>query len=70
MSALPGEHYCLMHQGNHSHYDKRNCLVCKLTAALEKTLRERDELVNKILAERAAQKTPAPIADLWGSIGG
>jgi hypothetical protein len=28
--ALPGEHYCLKHQGNHSHYDEINCTVCKL----------------------------------------
>jgi len=27
--ALEGEHYCKDHQGNHSHYDKHNCIVCK-----------------------------------------
>lgn len=32
--ALPGEHYCLSHQGNHSHYDPHNCTVCRLRAAL------------------------------------
>lgn len=32
--ALPGEHYCAKHQGNHSHYDPRNCTVCRLVAAL------------------------------------
>ena len=26
--ALPGEHYCEKHQGNHSHYDEHNCVVC------------------------------------------
>jgi hypothetical protein len=30
--ALPGEHYCLLHQGNHSHYATHNCTVCKLQA--------------------------------------
>jgi hypothetical protein len=28
--ALPGENYCLEHQGNYSHYAKHNCTVCKL----------------------------------------
>ena len=32
MNALPGERYCLTHQGNHSHYDVVNCTVCKLSA--------------------------------------
>lgn len=26
--ALWGEHYCLRHQGNHSHYAEANCTVC------------------------------------------
>ena len=30
MSALPGTHLCKDHQGNHSHYDKENCEICKL----------------------------------------
>jgi len=30
--ALPGEHYCEAHQGNHSHYAKKNCTVCRLEA--------------------------------------
>lgn len=34
--ALPGEHYCREHQGNHSHYDPKNCTVCKLQAKLRK----------------------------------
>jgi hypothetical protein len=34
--ALPGEHYCLAHQGNHSHYDSINCTVCKLKAHIAK----------------------------------
>jgi hypothetical protein len=38
--APPGEHLCLAHQGNTSHYDKCNCTICKLEARcalLEKT---------------------------------
>lgn len=31
-SALEGEHYCVAHQGNHSHYDPKNCRVCQLEA--------------------------------------
>jgi len=27
--ALEGEHFCEEHQGNHSHYDKKNCSLCK-----------------------------------------
>jgi cell division protein FtsB len=30
--VLPGENYCLGHQGNHSHYAEINCTVCKLQA--------------------------------------
>lgn len=33
--ALPGEHYCLLHQGNCSHYATHNCTVCKLQAQLD-----------------------------------
>lgn len=33
--ALPGQHYCLPHQGNHSHYDPINCTVCKLEKQVE-----------------------------------
>ena len=40
--ALPGEYYCLAHQGNHSHYDQINCTVCKLEKQVE-------ELENKIM---------------------
>jgi len=27
--ALKGEHLCLQHQGNHSHYAEENCVICK-----------------------------------------
>lgn len=33
-AALPGQHYCKAHQGNHSHYDPQNCTVCVLLTAL------------------------------------
>jgi|AntRauTorcE11898_2_1112593.scaffolds.fasta_scaffold10989_2 hypothetical protein len=36
--ALPGEHYCEAHQGNHSHYDPMNCSVCRLQRQLESAL--------------------------------
>ena len=29
-TALPGEHYCLKHKGNSSHYADQNCAVCSL----------------------------------------
>ena len=35
-SALPGEHYCAEHQGNHSHYTEKNCTVCRLRAENER----------------------------------
>jgi hypothetical protein len=28
--ALEGENYCLLHQGDHSHYATHNCRVCSL----------------------------------------
>ncbi len=31
-SALQGEHYCKVHQGNHAHYESTNCSVCNLRA--------------------------------------
>jgi DNA repair exonuclease SbcCD ATPase subunit len=33
-NTLPGAHYCENHQGNHSHYAKHNCEMCKLSAQL------------------------------------
>jgi len=30
---LPGEHYCVDHQGNTSHYADHNCTVCRLQKA-------------------------------------
>lgn len=32
--ALPGTHLCLEHQGNHSHYAKSNCDICRLKKQL------------------------------------
>lgn len=36
--ALPGENYCKGHQGNHSHYDPKNCTVCRLQLQLDAAL--------------------------------
>jgi hypothetical protein len=33
--ALEGEHLCLKHQGNHSHYADHNCTICKLKKRIE-----------------------------------
>jgi hypothetical protein len=38
--ALPGEHLCVAHQGNHSHYAEHNCVICKLTAENAKLTEE------------------------------
>jgi hypothetical protein len=34
-SALPGEHLCLKHQGNHSHYASENCTICQQEQLLD-----------------------------------
>jgi hypothetical protein len=34
-TSIPGETYCVEHQGNHSHYAPHNCTVCVLLAALQ-----------------------------------
>lgn len=34
-TSIPGETYCKEHQGNHSHYDQRNCTVCQLMAEVQ-----------------------------------
>jgi hypothetical protein len=31
---LPGEHLCIKHQGNTSHYAEHNCTLCKLQKRL------------------------------------
>ncbi len=33
--ALPGSHFCVDHQGNHSHYAKHNCELCVALAEVE-----------------------------------
>jgi hypothetical protein len=33
--ALPGSHLCKDHQGNHSHYATKNCVICQLKYALQ-----------------------------------
>lgn len=44
--ALPGEHYCEKHQGNHSHYDESNCTVCKLEELVEALGDTHDEFLD------------------------
>lgn len=34
MRAGEGAHLCADHQGNHSHYAKENCEICKAQAAI------------------------------------
>jgi hypothetical protein len=51
MSTLPGTHLCAEHQGNHSHYDKQNCEICKLQA-------QRDALL-------AVLKRARPFIQAW-----
>ena len=34
--ALPGAHYCVAHQGNHSHYAEHNCELCVARAEVER----------------------------------
>ena len=40
--VVPGEHYCVLHQGNTSHYAEHNCTVCKLEERID-TLTEENE---------------------------
>lgn len=35
---MSGMHYCLPHQGDHSHYDPANCYLCRSRRALEAVL--------------------------------
>jgi len=34
--TLEGEHLCLAHQGNSSHYAEHNCTICLLKAEIDK----------------------------------
>ena len=55
--ALPGGHYCVAHQGNHSHYAEENCELCR-------AYRERDEAraLNVEWAKKAKTWTASPEA--------
>ena len=55
MPVLQGEHYCVNHQGNTSHYSPDNCTVCRL-------LKENDELVE------AGKQLGIEIAELKGQL--
>jgi hypothetical protein len=41
--ALEGEHLCVKHQGNYSHYAEHNCTVCKLQSELSALRKELEE---------------------------
>lgn len=59
MSALAGSHYCLAHQGNHSHYAEENCEVCKLerqVAALKVELNHRSAELTGAFHQLAASQ--------------
>lgn len=57
--ALPGEHYCAGHQGNHSHYAPHNCTVCTQATEIERLRAE--------LAEAQTVKESLIVAlDLFG----
>lgn len=42
--ALKGSHYCIRHQGNHSHYAEDNCEVCTLQRQRDVALEEAERL--------------------------
>jgi hypothetical protein len=52
--ALSGAHYCVAHQGNHSHYAEHNCELCVAHAEVERLTLERDEAKAENTRLRAA----------------
>jgi hypothetical protein len=46
--ALPGEHLCKEHQGNHSHYAEHNCTICTQKAEIERLHAQVDALRAKV----------------------
>ena len=46
--ALAGEHLCIKHQGNHSHYAEHNCAICQLQAAKESDRKELEAAKQRI----------------------
>lgn len=59
--ALPGEHYCEQHQGNHSHYAEENCTVCKLSARVAE-MEAKLEAVDRKLADYMATSDPVAVS--------
>lgn len=55
-SALPGERYCRVHQGNTSIYDPKNCTLCGIQKALADVhaILRRDELLPSVRVEKAS----------------
>ena len=46
--SLPGESYCVKHQGDHSHYAEHNCTVCRLTKLVTEQQEQLKELQERI----------------------
>jgi len=64
--ALPGEHLCAAHQGNHSHYAGHNCVICKLTAenaVLRADVEKERQYQWQAATESAAAKCDAVVAE-------
>ncbi len=69
--ALPGEHLCLKHQGNHSHYAEENCTICTLerkVLALSATKRRAESAAAD--ARRGSDMTDDQLRKLWKDAGG
>lgn len=62
---MKGEHYCEEHQGNHSQYDKKNCLVCQLTEELSQAKKEITDLEDRVRALRRVAGLDAEVSDLY-----
>lgn len=57
--ALPGMHYCIDHQGNHSHYAQKNCTVCQMELELNQAKAELSTL--RAECERLRDGTASPV---------
>lgn len=70
--ALPGEHLCRVHQGNHSHYSTENCAICKLKtdladreAVIAKRKAEIEQLLNMVRQIAAVKRSNSKNAQRW-----
>ena len=60
--ALEGEHLCIKHQGNHSHYAEHNCTICQLQSQLAASEEARKKLGSKFDALKMKHDLMLPIA--------